>query len=755
MSAMSNDMGVETELATTQRFGWRACGLTLALHVAGLAVATWPVVLSFPWHVPQNPDVFSGLWVMRWYRSCLLEGRSIFFCPEIQHPVGVPLGCFTPLLVQSVIYFLCSAAIPDDAICWNIVWLVGMLLTSMGTSLLAWHLVGDRACAALAGLLAMLSGPMMIHALAQLELIYAGGFPLLLIAWMKLVDQPSARWLIAAASAYLLVAMSSGYYMVFALFPTGLYLVFALVRAGRRGVLPALRERLPWLLGMVGLTLPGLLILYSAQFWTLARGYPMERSRDEFDRFGAPIWSYVVPSAGHLLAQLLTSDPYATLGGSSWEQISYLGVVPIGLIAYAAIRRVRLRRAAFVWSAFALVIVLSLGSRCRIGHWDVSLPADWLWTAFPPIRLTRVPARFSMFAMVLGAVLAAAGLRHLLARWQGRGLRALVFTGLAAVAVADLTFASNSVARGPIPAPPGCYAFLKRHDPKGAILEIPKAYHSTDLNGLCSYWQSRHRLTTSAGISGLVNHAQDGTILFSSPFFSGLLANPHYLEQPGPTDLLLIGDVEFNDYLWLYLTVNRFEYIVLHQRPLPGAPSPERLDRVKTLLEPCKVYEDGASVVYSRTLLRPPSRPVPITVGNWTAPNPWRDRWNSVVQQTARIAVYNPHANREFRLSVDASSVSTPLSVRLASGERELARWRIVPGDYQRCTSPPIRLPVGVQHLTIASGPDGEVASGRSRERGATGKPGQLRVARLSAEFSPEPVPVADRVREDRQARGR
>ncbi len=43
--------------------------------------------------------------------------------------------------------------------------------------------------AAFGGLLAMLSGPMMIHAHGHLELIYVGSFPLFLAAWIRFVDR--------------------------------------------------------------------------------------------------------------------------------------------------------------------------------------------------------------------------------------------------------------------------------------------------------------------------------------------------------------------------------------------------------------------------------------------------------------------------------------------------------------------------------------------------------------------------------------
>src|SRR5262249_32805500 len=100
------------------------------------------------------------LWIMRWYKTCLLEGKSVALCPEIQHPVGAPLGNFSPLHFQAMLYLPLSTLLHDDIFRYNTVWLFGMLSTGMVTFALAWQMLRDRGCAAFAGMLAMLSGPM-------------------------------------------------------------------------------------------------------------------------------------------------------------------------------------------------------------------------------------------------------------------------------------------------------------------------------------------------------------------------------------------------------------------------------------------------------------------------------------------------------------------------------------------------------------------------------------------------------------------
>lgn len=728
-------------------FGWRASGFTLTLHTLGLAVATWPLIRTFPFQMPLHEDSLGSLWLFRWYKACLFEGQSVWFCKEVLHPAGVPMGSYTPMYLQSLIFSFLSTIIHDDVICWNILWLIGMLGTGLGTSLLAWHLIGDRACAAFAGLMMVLSTPMLILSNFQIELIYVGGFPLFLVAWMRFVDRPGVRRMLAASFTYLLVAMTCGYYMVFSIFPAVLYLVWTADRRGWRTAWSWLKSRLPLLAGMAGLTLAGVLVIDSAQVWMIVQGFPSDRPRAMFDLFAAPLWSYVVPSPWQRLGSLLPTNPYVAIGDSASVKMSYLGLVTMGLMGFAAIRRGGLRRASFVWLAFAMMVMLSLGASAKIAGREITLPAGWLWAVFPPIRMTRLICRFSMFAMVFGGVLAGGGLKLLLSRLPGRGGRAAVFTGLAIISVVDLSLAGITFPRGRIPEAPGCYAFLLKHDPKGAILEIPEGRHGFIRNALCTYWQSYHRLKTSVGIMGVPNENQDGRAYFNSPFFPALLDNPRYLETPESFDILLMGKVDFNDYLWLYLTVNDFDYIVIHQGSIPffGGMPPKTVDRVMNILGECKIYEDSKSIVYARSRLRRPSHPVAINLGAWSKLNAMEGRLNSPVSRSTRIAVYNPEPDRSVQITLDAASARGPLSVRLRSKATDLESWNVASRQFQTLVSAPIRLSAGLNELTIETTRPYVVARDQAAVPSDENQPYHLYIARLNVQAAPESLPLAER----------
>jgi hypothetical protein len=697
--------------------------ITTAFYLVCVCIATWPRMLLFRSSLPDAFDALQHLWIMRWYKTCLLEGRSVFLCPESQHPIGAPLGNFSSLHLQALLYFPLSLVIANDVICYNLIWLIGLVTTGLGTFLLVWYVLRDRACAAFGGLVAMLSSPVLNHAHGHLELIFVGGFPLFLVAWMRFVDRPGWGRLAAAVLAYIVLAMSAAYYLVYAIFPAVLYVVFQGVRAGYRDAWPWLRNRILWFLGFAGSVVPLILILFACQIWGALHGFSLVKDRYDFNRFGAPPWGYAIPTAFHWLGTVLPLNSNMVLAERWGECTSYLGVVTLLLIVYAAVHRVVFPKAGYLWSALALVVVLSFGAYWTFGTHRIPLPSLVLWKFFPIYRMTRAPSRFNLFASVLAAVVAAAGLKHLLARLPWRGARWALYGGLTIVAVLDLSMVPFWY--GTLPKMPGCYAFLKQRDPHAALVEVPHiGTGGSELNAACTYWQALHRMTTSAGYSGQPNAKEDARMGFNSPFHIELLAKPDSFQDPRWMSFDVITGVDYKDFVWLYLTINRFDYVVVHKWAKGPNDSPLFLDQLHGLLKECLVYEDDATAVYSRALLRAPQGEVNICIDEWQRWPKWKRRWNRRIPATARVVVYNPDAERDLSFVLDAATPVRDQTVRIRAGSREIAQWRLRPGDYRRCVSPTFRLPAGLQELAIDSGVCG-------CEEGAPsgGKPHGLHVA--------------------------
>ncbi|HEV3167359.1 MAG TPA: hypothetical protein VGZ22_25340 [Isosphaeraceae bacterium] len=715
------------------RPGARTFAALVAFYLVAIAIATYPAVTTLGSRLPNLGDPLTHLWTMKWYKACLVEGKSAFRSPDIQYPVGAPLGLFPPMQLQTLVYIPLSSIFQNDILCYNLIWLFGLLYTGLGSFVLAWYLLRDRACAAFAGLLVMLSTPVMLHAHGHLELIHVGGVPLFLVAWMRLVDRPGWGRMLAASALYALVAMSAHYYVVMTVIPAALYVLAHAVRSRGNGIGAWMRARAGWLLGFSALSGLLLVALFAVPLWTIAQGQSMARPRSQFVIFHAPLWGYVVPTCLHAASQILPFDPFKHTNYHLFivECGSYFGVVTLVLLQYAAVNRVRFARAAFWWVALGLMIVLSLGAVCQIGVTKYELPAYWLWKVFPPFRLLRVPARFNLFASLCAAMIAAAGLKHLLGRLPRRSVQVALYAALCAVAVGDLSMVPFKTE--PLPALPGCYAWIKEHSARAAILELPLLASSSDnpLNSLCGYWQSIHGLRTTAGYSAHSNALYDTQVVHNSPFDAYAILKPNYLLDPGNASFGVASHVQFQDYVWLYLTVNHLDYVVVHHETQFSPEQWQHLDRLEALLQATKVYEDKTTSVYDRTKLKPPSQPTVLHAAGWRSAG-WPEHLAYTLGKVGSVVVYNPDPERPLQFALEVAAFRKPRTVRLCAGEQELARWQVAPDDPRTYVSPPFRLPNGIQELTIVS--DGEESPSRRREAAAEGdmRPFSLRVASIS-----------------------
>src|SRR5690242_11728661 len=103
-----------------------SCGVLLGvllLYATAVFCATYPALLTSTTRlVGSRCDPLQSLWLMRWYKDCLLHGRSPLHCGAIQYPVGAPLGNFSPLHLQAFLYIPLSLVLDNDILCYNLIW---------------------------------------------------------------------------------------------------------------------------------------------------------------------------------------------------------------------------------------------------------------------------------------------------------------------------------------------------------------------------------------------------------------------------------------------------------------------------------------------------------------------------------------------------------------------------------------------------------------------------------------------------------
>ncbi len=279
----------------------------------------------------------------------------------------------------------------------------------------------------------------------------------------------------------------------------------------------------------------------------------------------------------------------------------------------------------------------------------------------------------------------------------------MIVAGLVALAVADLSTAPWGTQK--IPELPGCYAALLARRPGASFCEVHggNGWDYLRYQSTLAYWQSLHGGRTSAGNPGVTNRRLQNRILDGSPFRHDRIEDPAYLVGSGPWAFGLVHDARFEDYAWLYLTANDFDYLILHKWTWDGRPAPPALARTRERLAGAIVFEDERTVAIDRRRLAAPRQPVLICADGWRDQIVRRGRSEAIVSEDAELIVYNPSPDRPLRLRVHASSYLRPRTVRLVTDRGELASWRVSPTEESWLLSPRVRLPNGLQVIALRS----------------------------------------------------
>ena len=694
--------------ATARGPGARTIAAAAALYLAVLLLDGHRVFAHLGSVLPATlPDPLQHLWILRWYSSCLAHWRSPLFAPDVMYPVGAPLGLYSPLHLQAILFELFGLAVPGDVARYNLLWACGFLFTAAGGFALSWRLLRDRTAAVFGGLLCLLATPVSMHAFGHLELLYVGAFAFFALAWIDFVARPRRRSFAAALLTYVLLAMSAAYFSVMATIPAALFVVWSGARAARGGGFRDwFRALWRWLLGFAVAAAIALACLFASQLWASAHDLEAPRGRIEFARYGTTLWSYLTPTPFQRAEEILPWQPYrhANFGLTLFERASYLGIVPLLLIWYAAVRRPRFAEAGYWWAAFALCVILSLGAFRALGLHQVPLPADWLWRFYPPMRELRVPARFNLFAAVIASLLAAAGLSRMLARVERPGLRRLLAGGVFVATIADL--APRPYPGVELPKMPEVYGRILARDPAASFHEAP--YFGTRgllLPAATAYWQSFHGGKTSGGYSGMTNAGIEYGIAIPSPFFARNLSYPSYLEDPSRQDFDIVR-ADAGDYLWAFLHRHGYRYAVVFRDPAYFPELHGSIERLLILLEGAEVDRDDATIAYAADLLPSPKRAVAVPISGLRNRQYWRGIWSARAGRRIEIALYNPTPGEPIVLRLGAASFKEERSARVVlsggAGDRTLLRFRAFP-SFRWYESDPFLAPQGWSTLVIES----------------------------------------------------
>lgn len=466
---------------------------TVAIFVAFLALAilwTWPLASHLSSRIPHDPgDPILNIWLL-WWNAHAIPFTERWWNPPIFFPMPGALALSEHLagigLFATPVQWLGGSALAG----YNVALILSFALSGFFTFLLVRRLLAascappTRDVAALCAALAYGFGPYRAGQLAHLQVLTSQWMPLALLAMHAYAKDGGWRWLLLFAAAWLLQALSNGYYLLF--FSVLVVLWLAWFVEWRRAPARGLALGAAWV--AASLLLIPILLKYSS----IQRGLGLARTSGEMVLFSAKPSSFLNASG------MLALWPSAT--ALTTEEFLFPGVTSVALVAGAIAVALRGRaraqpveRSAFVFYAGAAALMWALafgpappGSGAQGWFHPYTLLA-WL----PGFDALRVPARFAMLATLCFSI--AGGIAF--TRITPRGTRA---RWLVAGAVIAGLMADGWMRAMPLAAPPG--RVILPDIPQALVLDIPANVGPVDVAAM--YRQTLHGRPIANGYSG-------------------------------------------------------------------------------------------------------------------------------------------------------------------------------------------------------------------------------------------------------------
>ncbi len=440
--------------------GWLP--LVAAGYLAIGVVLLWPLAPQMATHMLGSPfgDALLNAWTLAWDAERLGHGlRGLWQAPHF-YPANDTLAWSEHLLGIAIFTAPIQWLTGNAIFTYNVALLGSVALAGTGMYLLVHELTGRRDAAWVAGVL-FACLPYRVGHLGHLQVLMAGWMPLALAALHRFLRTGSRRALAGFVAAFVLQALSNGYFLFFLSVPVGIIVASHIVH--RVSTRPSVAQ----VVG--GLSVAALVILIAlapviAAYQRVKHDQGFARTRSEMAMYSATPRSFVSASG----AQPLWSS-WLPSGGPEIDL--FPGLTLAALAAFGLVRSWR-RPAVRLYGLIGLVAcVLALGPRPDVGFGRVSTgPYAWLLAVVPGMEGLRVPARLSMIFYLALTVLAGFGVAWALSRF-GRRRAVVAIVLVSAMAVAE---GRSSLPTTPIfnPAERSLYEWLGKQ-PAGPMLELP------------------------------------------------------------------------------------------------------------------------------------------------------------------------------------------------------------------------------------------------------------------------------------------
>jgi hypothetical protein len=448
---------------------------------------TWPVVLTLSSRIPHDAgDPVLNIWLL-WWNAQATPLTDAWWNAPMMWPMPGSMALSEHLLGLSIVatplQWLGVSAIGA----YNVCFLLTFALSGFFAFLLGRELTGSRLAGVCAGV-AFACAPYRAGQLAHIQVISSQWMPLALLGLHAYLRTCQIRWLVIFGAAWLIQALSNGYYLLF--FPVLLVLWLGWFVDWRRAPRQGAAIIVAWVLASLPL-LPVVL-----KYRDVHERWGLKRTVAEIRDFSS------VPASFTHAAPLIRFWPQG--GAENYEQYLFTGVVVVLLglagLSLLLFRRTRpmilAGRAPIVFYALAAIVigVLALGpGGSDDGPASPFRPYTWLlW--LPGFNGLRVSSRFAMLSTLCLAVCASLAVAYLSRvittsrRWR-----------IVAAALVVLGLAADGMTKAvPVAAPPP--KVILPGSPEAAVVELP--LDDTDVSIQAMYRSVFHRQPLVNGYSG-------------------------------------------------------------------------------------------------------------------------------------------------------------------------------------------------------------------------------------------------------------
>lgn len=374
----------------------------------------------------------------------------------------------------------------------NLVSILLLWLTAIMTFLMVRRMVGGTAPAVVAALIfSLYPWTLKAFSLGRFHMLGLMWLPVIVFANWRFWESGRKRYLWVMGIFWLWTFLISLYLGIFLGILLGIWNVVWFFYQKKSF---SLRKIVGWVLCVVVVWAAMVPIFLTYQ--QVGRDTGMVRTLENQTQYTGPVWSWLkVSDENWLWGKTLKFLPTGSRDGIV-EDFMFPGFIVLGFFIFSFFVGNLPRWLKSLRLTGLILFVCSMGPFTLGIPWKIPLPFTLLWYLYPPLQATRNPHRFSLFVVLIVAILAA----HLIRRIKfGKSLKmvSVVLLGLG-ISLESLTLVTPR--RALRPEARSFYENLKTDKPKHTLIELPVSIQ-TDIRAMVSSGYHWNRLIN--GVSGV------------------------------------------------------------------------------------------------------------------------------------------------------------------------------------------------------------------------------------------------------------